>query len=232
MRDSLVFYRSFAEAIEQLEEKDQLEALWAVIRYGLNMEEPKCSGASKAVFLMAKPQIDANIKRYQNGSKGGRPRASKTNKNQDETEDEPNEKEKDNVNDNANDNVNFDKPEVVSKFVLSDGTMYELTLDDLKYYQDLYPTVDCLVEFKKMSGWCYAKKDRRKSRDDAPQFVNSWLGRAAAYMPSQKKTERKKKNSFHNFDQRDYDYDDLQKRIVQNNKGDKQNEHFMADGYS
>lgn len=73
MRDSLVFYRSFAEAISDLDEKDQLAAFWNIVRYGLDGDEPTERGAASAVYRMAKPQIDVNNKRYQNGSKGGRP---------------------------------------------------------------------------------------------------------------------------------------------------------------
>ena len=238
MRDSLVFYRSFAEAIEELDEKDQLEALWAVIRYGLDMKEPDCSGASKAVFLMAKPQIDANIKRYQNGTKGGRPRASKDKKqNQEETDDEPN--ENDNEKENVNENVNHssrktDETEIVSEFILKDGSMFGITRKDLVYYQGLYPDVNCELEFKKIAGWCYAKKSGRKTREAAAQFVNSWLNRAQSEVKTVVKNEavdngKKKKNSFHNYDQRVYNWDDLQRRITQI-KGDKSNEQHMDDG--
>lgn len=230
MRDSLVFYRSFAEAIEELSEQEQLDALWAIIRYGLDMEEPECIGAPKAVFLMAKPQIDANIKRYQNGTKGGRPRSSKSSKkNQDETKEEPNENDKENENVNENENhsscqTGADDEEIMSEFMLKDGTMYGVTRKDFAYYQNLYPGIDCMLEFKKMAGWCYAKKERRKTRELAAQFVNSWLSRAESdikSVESKKETAKSKKakNSFHNYEQREYDYDDLQKRITRNEGG-------------
>lgn len=73
MRESVVFYRSFAEAIKALPKEEQLKALWAVINYGLDGVIPEEHGVHTAIFLMAKPQIDANNKRYQNGTKGGRP---------------------------------------------------------------------------------------------------------------------------------------------------------------
>ena len=67
MRESVVFYRSFAEAIKALPKEEQLKALWAVINYGLDGVIPEEHGVHTAIFLMAKPQIDANNKRYQNG---------------------------------------------------------------------------------------------------------------------------------------------------------------------
>ena len=36
MRDSVVFYRSFWEAIKQLPEKERLESLTAILEYGLD----------------------------------------------------------------------------------------------------------------------------------------------------------------------------------------------------
>lgn len=73
MRDSFVFYRSFYEAIEDLPDKELAECFRAIAEYALNDIEPETPGIAKTVFKMAKPQIDANTKRYQNGTKGGRP---------------------------------------------------------------------------------------------------------------------------------------------------------------
>ena len=72
MRESVVFYRSFAEAIKALPKEEQLKALWAVINYGLDGVIPEEHGVHTAIFLMAKPQIDANNKRYQNGSRASK----------------------------------------------------------------------------------------------------------------------------------------------------------------
>lgn len=122
MRDSIIFYRSFFEAIEELDECDRLRAIESIIRYGLYDEEPE-SGVEKAIFLMAKPQIDANNKRYKNGKNGGRPKTEqKPNHNQTKTKAKPNDnqtitkqkpndnqtetKPKPNVNVNVNENVN------------------------------------------------------------------------------------------------------------------------------
>ena len=111
MRDSVVFYRSFWEAIKKLPDPDKLEALTAIIEYGLNETEPETDGVAAAMFLMAKPQIDANNKRYQNGTKGGRPITKpEPNNNQSITKPEPKENVKVNVNDKKKDtNVSKEK---------------------------------------------------------------------------------------------------------------------------
>lgn len=115
-RDSMVFYRSFADGIEDLDEKEQLKAFWNIIRYGLDGEEPEGKGPATAVFKMAKPQIDINNMRYQNGTKGGRKKTiSNPNDNQRKTKTEPNHnqngtKPEPNDNVNVNDNDILESP--------------------------------------------------------------------------------------------------------------------------
>lgn len=107
--ESMVFYSSFSKAIKRLPEDEQLKALWSIIDYGIDGKEPEGDGLFMVAFDMAKPQIDANIKRKENGLKGGR---KKTNGYENEKpmvlENETNgyENEKPNVNVNVNDNVN------------------------------------------------------------------------------------------------------------------------------
>lgn len=77
----MVFYESFYEAIKGLDSDNFKECVCAVMEYALHGEEVEMSGVAKLFFTMAKPQIDANNKRYENGKrgasagiKGGRPK--------------------------------------------------------------------------------------------------------------------------------------------------------------
>lgn len=72
-RDKFVFYRSFFEAIENLPEGEQLSAYRAIVAYGIDGEEISLTGMTRSIFLLIKPVIDANNRRFQNGLKGGRP---------------------------------------------------------------------------------------------------------------------------------------------------------------
>lgn len=90
-RDSFVFYRSFYEAIKDLDKKEQSNLLCAICELALNGNEIELNGISSTIFKLIKPQINANLKRYKNGSKGGRPKT----------------KHKPNVNDNVNENENI-----------------------------------------------------------------------------------------------------------------------------
>ena len=62
IRDSYVFYRSFFDAIKKLSTKERLAAYETLMYYALD----KVS----IIFLMAKPQLDANTKKYIGGLKG------------------------------------------------------------------------------------------------------------------------------------------------------------------
>lgn len=121
MRDSVVFYRSFYEAIKDFPPDQFTASVKAIMEYGLDEKEPETAGIEKAIFLLVKPQIDANNKRYQNGTKGGRPKSKEEPKhnqtvtkqkptdNQTSTETEPKEKEKEKekVKDNVKDKKTY-----------------------------------------------------------------------------------------------------------------------------
>ena len=106
MRESVVFYRSFYEAIRRLPAEQFKASALAILEYGLDGKEPETDGIERTVFCMAKPQIDANNRRYENGTKGGRPKTktnlTETKDNRDETKVEPKEKVKENVKEKEN----------------------------------------------------------------------------------------------------------------------------------
>ena len=54
--------------------EDRAAFLAAVLEYGCEGKEPELKGVPLAMFLMAKPLIDANMARKKNGAKGGRPK--------------------------------------------------------------------------------------------------------------------------------------------------------------
>lgn len=103
-RESFVFYESFLDAAEVLDEENQLIFIKAVAKYGIYGEmEDSLPAVVKAMMTLVIPQLEANNERYTNGKKGGRPK-----KNQWLSDEKTNgyENKKPNVNDNANDNDN------------------------------------------------------------------------------------------------------------------------------
>lgn len=71
MRDSFVFYRSFYDAIKDLPRDVQGEIYTAIMEYSLyGKETENLKPIARSVFILMKPQIDVNNKRFENGKKG------------------------------------------------------------------------------------------------------------------------------------------------------------------
>ena len=74
MKDGFIFYQSFYEAARGLDPETRLSFYDALTAYALGGWEPEIEDpVANALFCMAKPQLDANEKRRENGGKGGRP---------------------------------------------------------------------------------------------------------------------------------------------------------------
>lgn len=69
--DSFVFYRSFLDAIDQASDVEQLALYRGIVLYALNGVEPEFDGLLQAVWLMIRPRLDANRRRYVDGCRGG-----------------------------------------------------------------------------------------------------------------------------------------------------------------
>ena len=102
----------------------------------------------------------------------------------------------------------------VIEFVLNDGSMYGVPENDVIKYQQLYPAIDVMQELRNIVAWCDANPKNRKTRSGAKRFVANWLIRSqnnARKLPQQSPVP--KNNRFHNFEQREYDYDDLVRKM-------------------
>lgn len=70
-RDTFIFYRSFKEAIAELEDKDKLAIYEAITDYALDFLPPAfTTGYLKSIFNVIKPILDKNAERWRNGYKG------------------------------------------------------------------------------------------------------------------------------------------------------------------
>ena len=113
-RESFVFYRSFYEASKFLTNEDKGKLFDMICQYWLYWNEIETDGPAMWMFLLIKPQLDANNERYMNWCKGWRPpktwnNSQKPNHNQTITKPKPNDNDNDNVNDNENVNVNVNE---------------------------------------------------------------------------------------------------------------------------
>jgi len=114
IRDSFIFYRSFFEATKPLSQEQKAELFDAICGYALDNNCPnENSPIVTAMFSLIKPQLDANYKRFLNGTKGAKIKQelSKAKANAKQTQSKPkaNVNVNVNVNDNVNDNVNVNE---------------------------------------------------------------------------------------------------------------------------
>ncbi|MDE6410026.1 MAG: hypothetical protein K2K81_07275 [Muribaculaceae bacterium] len=85
-RDSFIFYKSFYEAIRDLPDNIRLEVFTAITEYALYGKQPEdLKPFARGMFTLVKPNLDANISRFENGKKGGRKPKKKMAEAKDET---------------------------------------------------------------------------------------------------------------------------------------------------
>lgn len=72
--EGFVFYRSFFEAISQIEGiNEKCNVYTSIFEYCFLGIEPNLNGTSNIIWTLMKPQIDTSISNYLNGKRGGAP---------------------------------------------------------------------------------------------------------------------------------------------------------------
>lgn len=197
MRDSVVFYRSFRDAIKDLPAKYRLKAYETIFDYAFDGKEPDDSGMASAVLKLVKPQIDANEKRYQNGKKGGRPKTKTEPKNnQTETIPEPN------VNVNVNDNVNANVNDNVDGFY-----------SDPKLNEAFNKYIDICRGGKKVDFQAVQNKLNELAKGDVPTMIKILDQSIAQGWSGLFPLKEEKNSKIHYESERTYDFKELEARL-------------------
>lgn len=107
----MVIYRSFYDAIKELPEQNQLEILKQIFEFGLDGIESELTGLSKTIWILIKPNLEANRTKWESGCKAKRKQnrsKAEARQKQETSETEANVyvDVNDNVNDDKNDNEN------------------------------------------------------------------------------------------------------------------------------
>jgi hypothetical protein len=68
-RTSFIFYKSFYESIKGLKKNEQSEIFKAICEFSFNKVEPDLKGYAKSVWILMRPNLEANYKKYENGKK-------------------------------------------------------------------------------------------------------------------------------------------------------------------
>lgn len=206
-RESMVFYRSFYEAIKDLPDVEMAQAFRAIAEYGLNGQEVECSGSAKVALMMAKPQIDKNNVRYENGKKGseyGKLGGRKSQPNPKQTPSEP--QTNPNLTPNVNVNVN-DIKKKDTKVSKEKVHFVPPTLDDVIGYcreKGLEMDAECFIDFYESKGWMVGKNKMKDWRAAARKWAKQEIKSTAH-------KDNKPKTAFHNFEQRSYAPGELDK---------------------
>ncbi len=76
-RAGFFFFRAFRDAISELKTKEKIIIYEAIFAYALDGEESdlsEVSNTAKAMWSLIKPMLDSDLRRYENGCKGGAPK--------------------------------------------------------------------------------------------------------------------------------------------------------------
>lgn len=181
MRDSFIFYRSFIEGLEEVDDATFRRLVVALANYALDDKAPQLSGLEKGVFTSWKANVDASNKRRDNGKKGGRPSKEKTSGFENENHRLRDEKPNKNVNVNVNDNDNGNE-----NVKVKEGNFVPPSLSEVKAYcQERNNGVDpeAFIDFYESKGW----KVGNQRMKDWRAAVRTWEKRDNRASPQKEK---------------------------------------------
>lgn len=178
--DSFVFYRSFRDAIKELPDEDRLAVYDAICNYALDHVDGCERPVARSMMVLIKPQLDANFRKRQNGSQGGRPKTAQSSEeledkadnqgknhnldetktkpkhNLDETKGEPNVNVNVNANANVNANVNVNANGRVKKHKHGQYMNVLLSDEEMEKLKTEFPN-DYKERIERVSEYCASK---------------------------------------------------------------------------
>ena len=196
MSESFVFYRSFRDALSFAPDDKYRDCIEALLSYALDGVYEEDNGIVSMFMTLVRPQIDAAQRRRKNGEKGaeygrlgGRPKKENP---IGVTEENPIGVTSETPNVNVNVNAN------VKRSVFIPPTVEEVRA----YCQERGNNVDPekFVDFYESKGWMIGKNKMK----DYKAAIRHW-----------ERDEKKKAPKTYQFKQRSYDFNDLERRILQ-----------------
>jgi len=113
------------------------------------------------------------------------------------------------------------EPEPIITLPLNTGEEYPIFQRDIDEFAELYPAVDVLQAMRGMRGWLSTNPERRKTKRGIRRFINSWLSKEQDRGGNVRNESKARTNQFHNFPQREYDYQSLESQFIQKVNGGK-----------
>lgn len=225
-RDSFIFYRSFYESMKGLKPEEKAMLFDAICELSLNFNDIELDGFPKSLFILIKPQIEANNKRYENGKA---PKRSKREPKTDQKTAEKSPKQKqqkskteakqkqtrskstanENVNVNVNDNVNVNGK--INFSDLENTQWFETIIRYLQFRIDM----DQLLEYwNQFQTAMIADDDLYRDKDDYRSHFRNWV---KIQIDNKEKNEKIGRNTGKGFKSNSTQraIESLQKRIEQ-----------------
>lgn len=101
------------------------------------------------------------------------------------------------------------------KVLLKSGDEYVVTENTIERLIQLYPGLDVVAEMRKLVAWCENNPAKRKTNRGVNRFINGWMNRAFTELVQKPKYKANQESSSrHNFDQRDYNFDELEQQLL------------------
>ena len=203
-REGFVFYRSFYEAIKNMDDSTCAACFRALCEYGLNGVEVTDDPIAAAILIMAKPNIDKNNKKYENGKLGGeygklggRPRKEKP-------KETPKEKE-----------TETDTEKSVKGGKKPRSTFTPPTLEEVQAYcreRGNHVDAERFIDYYTSNGW----KVGKNSMKDWKAAVRNWEKQDAERVEGQSGVRQQgasnqKKNRFVNYPQPEHNFAEIER---------------------
>lgn len=105
--------------------------------------------------------------------------------------------------------------DVFIKLPLINGDDYLVTKEYVKELKELYPAVDVEQALRSMRGWLGSHPKNKKTPREIKRFITGWISRdqdEASRVPDKPKPVSQ--NRFNNFHQRDYDFAEYERQLL------------------
>lgn len=224
----------------QVEEKPYLQLVtWSSHQTIRNQKSkyPECpSNLQEKEYLQEKEKDCMQLKSIENNCMQLQAIESKCSRNPIQSEYNPNL----NTNICSEQNSSEQHEQAVITLLLNTGEEYPIVQSNVNEWAELYPAVDIIQELRNMKGWLITNQRKRKTKGGILRFVNSWLakkqdkgGTGSSYAKTVQATPVKQ-NRFVNYEQRDWNFKELEKmereRIAQqaDNRQQPKDERYAA----
>ena len=109
------------------------------------------------------------------------------------------------------------EPQPPITLLLNTGEEYPIMQADIDTFKKSYESINPLSVLKNISAWLYANPQKRRTAEETNLLIFRWLNeenQKAKNKPATTSQPRKKNNSFNNFHQRQYDFDEYEKMLL------------------